>query len=137
MLMSEEQKKRYANVPPIGTYVRHAKTGDLGQVVEKDGELWIKPDLPGSPVYYPATLIYNWQIEPHAKRLPPGSWARVCYEAYRALCDIHPEMKRQPEWMSLKADVKAAWIENRVKFAKPLQLELTNAILKVLQENSE
>lgn len=135
--MSGHKDPKYSKVPPIGTYVRHGKTGDLGQIVEKDGELFIKPDLPGSPVYYPATQIYNWTIEAHAKRLPPGSWARVCYEANRALCDIHPDLKRQPEWNSLHPDVRAKWIERKIKFDKVIQLELSNAITKVLEENSE
>lgn len=128
---------KYRNVPPVGTPVRHMKTGDLGKIVEKDGELFIKPDLPGSPVYYPATMIYNWQIEKYAKRLPTGSWARVAYEANRALCDIHPDMKRQKEWMSLHPLEKASWIERKVKFDNVLQLELHNAIIKILEENSE
>lgn len=135
--MSGHKDPKYSKVPPIGTYVRHAKTGDLAQVVEKDGELFIKPDLPGSPVYYPATQIYNWTIEPHAKRLPPGSWARVGYEANRALCDIHPDLKRQPEWNSLHPNVRAQWIERKIKFDKVIQLELNNAITRVLEENSE
>ncbi len=123
--------------PPVGTYVRHMKTGDLAKVVEIDGVKWIKPDLPGSPVLYPGTQSYNWQIEKYAKRLPPGSWARVCYEADRALCDIHPELKRQGEWLSLHPVKKAEWIDRKVKFDSVLRLELYNAITAVLEKNSE
>jgi hypothetical protein len=123
--------------PPVGTWMRHSQTGDLARVVEKDGVKMIKPDLPGSPVYYPATQSHNWTVEVHAKRLPVGSWARVSYEANRALAEIHPDLKRQPEWNSLHPNIKAQWIERRVKFDKVIQLELHNAITKVLEENSE
>jgi hypothetical protein len=135
--MTGHKDPKYSKVPPLGTYVRHSQTGDLGKIVEKDGELFIKPDLPGSPVYYPATQIHNWSLEQYAKRLPPGSWARVAYEANRVLCEIHPDLKRQPEWASLHPNLKASWIEKRIKFDKVIQLELNNAIIKVLEENSE
>lgn len=137
--MSETNRynERYRNCPPIGTYVRHVRTGDLAQIIEKDNELWIKPDLPGSPVMYPATQIHNWMIEPRAKKLPPGSWAKVCYEADKALCSIHPELKRVgTEWASLHPLRKAEWIERRIKFKEPIRLELYNAITKILEENS-
>ena len=135
--MEDAKLSKYSKVPPVGTYVRHLKTGDLAKIIERDGELFIKPDLPGSPVEYPANQIYNWQIEKYAKRLPPGSWARVCYEADRALCDIHPELKRQREWLSLGKLEKATWIERKVKFDSVLRLELYNAITAVLEANSE
>lgn len=119
--------------PPVGSYLRNKNTGDLAQVVIHNGKVQIKPDLPGSPVYYPATLYYNWIVEPKAKELPPGSYARIAYEADRALCEIHPELKRQPEWLSLDARAKAAWIEARVSFTNPLRLELYNAIIGTLE----
>lgn len=123
--------------PPVGTYLRHARTGDLGRVIEENGELFIKPDLPGSPVKYPITMYYNWMIEPRAKKLPPGSWAKVCYVADQALCDIHPELKRVPtEWASLHPLKRAEWIERKVKFKEPIRLELYNAITKILEESS-
>lgn len=123
--------------PPIGTYVRHNQTGDLAQIVEKDGVVVIKPDLPGSPVFYSITSIHNYKIETRAKRLPPGSWARVAYEANRALCEIHPELKRQGDWLSLNPLEKSKWINGRVEFKHPLQAELHNAILKTLEAGSE
>jgi hypothetical protein len=124
-------------VPKAGTYLRHSETGDLAQIVEIDGKLQIKPDLPGSPVLYPITMLHKWRIEQHAKRLPPGSYARVAYAAYSALCDIHPEMKRATDWQSLHPLKKAAFIECRHKFDHPLQLELFNAIVKLLESNSD
>jgi hypothetical protein len=142
-MMGEQQNlpktnaNKYKNVPKVGTYVRHRETGNLGVVVSEDGELWIRPDIKGSPVRYPATQIYNWNIEQHAKRLPPGGWARVCYEANRVLCDIHPDLKRQVEWNSLHPNKRAEWIDRRVKFDKPIQLELMNAITRVLEESSD
>ena len=137
MTDANRYNEKYRNCPPVGTYLRHSRTGDLAQLVEKDGELWIKPDLPGSPVHYPATMISNWMIEPRAKKLPPGSWARICYEADRALCDIHPELKRVPtEWASLHPLTKAQWIERKVKFKESIRLELYNAITRTLEEHS-
>jgi len=125
------------NCPPIGTALRNKNTGDLAYVVIHEGRVVIKPDIPGSPVYYPATQAYNWNIELKPKKLPPGSFARVAYEADRALCEIHPEMKKQPEWLSLPAQKKAAWIEARVAFDNVLRQELYNAIIKTLEANSE
>lgn len=122
--------------PKIGTYVRHEKTGDLARIVEHEGKMAIKPDLPGSPVYYPISRIHEFKVEEQPKKLPPGSWARVAYEAHRALCDIHPEMKRQVEWNSLHPNVKAAWIERRYKFPDVLQLELHNLIADFLDKHS-
>jgi len=122
--------------PALGQYLRHSTTGDLARVVQKDGELFIKPDLPGSPVYYPYTRWRDFRIEENAKKLPPGSWARVAYEADRALCEMHPELRRQPEWLSLAPHVKAAWIERRVRFDNVLRLELHNLIHKFLDEHS-
>jgi hypothetical protein len=122
--------------PKIGTYLRHSKTGDLARVVEHEGKMQIKPDLPGSPVYYPMTRIHEFNVEESPKKLPPGSWARVAYEAHRALCEIHPEMKRQPEWLNLHPSVKAAWIERRHKFENVLQLELHNLISDFLDKHS-
>lgn len=129
---------KYRNVPPVGTWVRHNKTGDLAQIIEKDGEMWIKPDLPGSPVLYPATQIYNWNIEPGARKMPPGSWARVCYVADQALCDIHPDFKRVPtDWLSLHPNEKARWIEAKIKFKEVLRLELYNAIMSTLEKHTK
>lgn len=125
-----------APLPKIGTYLRHGKTGDLARVVEHEGKMAIKPDLPGSPVYYPMSRIHEFNVEEHPNKLPPGSWARVAYEAHRALCEIHPELKRQPEWNSLHPQVKAAWIERRHKFDNVLCLELHNLISAFLDKHS-
>ena len=120
--------------PKLGTYLRHGKTGDLARVVEHEGKMMIKPDLPGSPVYYPMSRVHEFVVEEHPKKLPPGSWARVAYEADRALCEMHPELKRQPEWLSLPPRAKAAWIERRVKFENLLRLELHNLICNFFDE---
>ncbi len=126
-----------AEAPPkIGTYVRHEKTGDLARIVEHEGKMAIKPDLPGSPVYYPMTRIHEFIVQTQPQKLPPGSWARVAYEADRGLCEIHPEFKRQPEWHSLNPQVKAAWIERRFKFDNVLRLELNNLIHAFLDKHS-
>jgi hypothetical protein len=136
--MSEETKRNHPKqCPPVGTWLRHKDTGNLARVIEKEDGTWIKPDLPGSPVYYPSTQYYNWYIEEHAKRLPPGSYARVAYEAWRALCEIHPELKRQPDWLSLAPMVKAKWIERKIKFDKPVEVALFESIMYVLEQNSE
>lgn len=123
--------------PPIGTYVRNKNTGDLARIIEHEGKVKIKPDIPGSPVYYDAHQYYNWNVELRPKALPPGSYARVAYEADRALCEIHPDLKKQPEWLSLEAKKKAAFIEGRVKFDNLLRQTLYNAVVKTLEENSE
>lgn len=123
--------------PPVGTYVRHLKTGDLAQIIEKDGLKWIKPDIPGSPVLYPAGTIYNWQVEQHARRLPPGSFAKVAYDSWKSLCDVHPDLKRQKEWIALHPNVKAEWIEGRHKFGTKIEELLYKAIVMVLEENTE
>lgn len=123
--------------PPIGTWMRNNKTGDLARIVEKDGKAFIKPDIPGSPVYYNIQEFKNWTVELKPKKLPPGSFARVAYEADRALCEIHPDLKKQPEWLSLDATKKCQWIEARVSFANVLRQELYNAVIKTLEANSE
>lgn len=125
------------NHPPIGTALRHKDTGDLAFVAEKDGVVCIKPDLPLSPVTYPITALHRYHIEARAKRLPPGSWARVAYEADKALCDIHPELKRQPDWASLHPLKKAKFIDGRYDFGHPLRVELYNAIIKLLESKSD
>jgi hypothetical protein len=122
--------------PKIGTYLRHEKTGDLARVVEHEGKMQIKPDLPGSPVYYPMTRLHEFIVQVSPQKLPPGSWARVAYEADRALCEIHPELKRQPEWLALNPMVKAAWIERRHKFDSILRLELNNLIQTFLDSHT-
>lgn len=126
-----------SNPPPkIGTYLRHARTGDLARVVQHEGQMMIKPDLPGSPVYYPITRHVEFNVEENPKKLPPGSWARVAYEADRALCEMHPELKRQAEWNSLHPLIKAQWIERRFKFDNVLRLELYNLISDFLDRHS-
>lgn len=126
-----------AEAPPkIGTYLRHERTGDLARVVEHEGKMMIKPDLPGSPVYYPMTRVHEFIVEVAPKKLPPGSWARVAYEADRALCEMHPELKRQKEWASVHPVEKAAWIERRNKFDNVLRLELNNLICDFLDKHS-
>lgn len=114
--------------PKLGTFLRHKQTGDAAKVVMHEGKMAIKPDLPGSPVFYPISRHTDFNVEEHPQKLPPGSWARVAYDAYRAFCEVHPEFKRQVEWNSLHPQVKAAWIERRVKFDNVLQLELYNTI---------
>jgi hypothetical protein len=123
-------------VPKIGTYLRHELTGDLVRIVEHEGKMMIKPDLPGSPVYYPMTRLHEFIVQEQPKRLPPGSWARVAFEADRALCEVHPEFKRQPEWISLHPVAKAAWIERRHKFDNVIRLELNNLIHAFLDRHS-
>jgi hypothetical protein len=122
--------------PKLGTYLRHEKTGDLARVVQHEGKMMIKPDLPGSPVYYPMTRAHEFIIQESPPKLPPGSWAKVAYEADRALCEVHPEFKRQVEWLAVHPNVKAAWIERRVKFDNVLRLELHNLIHAFLDKNS-
>ncbi len=136
--MSDNNKVILPNgCPSLGTYLRNNSTGDLARIVEKDGKAFIKPDIPGSPVYYNIQEFKNWTIELKPKRLPPGSFARVAYEADRALCEIHPDLKKQPEWLSLDANKKASWIEARVSFQNVLRQELYNAVIKALEVNSE
>jgi hypothetical protein len=125
-----------SDVPAIGTYLRHGKTGDLARVVVHEGKVAIKPDLPGSPVYYPISRHHEFNVEVNPQKLPPGSWASVAYAADRALCEIHPEFKRQPEWMSLHPAIKAAWIERRHKFDNAIRLELHNLISEFLDRHS-
>lgn len=122
--------------PKLGTYLRNKQTGDLAKVVLHEGKMAIKPDLPGSPVYYPISRHIDFSVEQHPTKLPPGSYTRVAYEAHRALCEVHPEFKRQPEWNSLPPLVKAAWIERRFKFDSVLQLELFNLICAFLDEKT-
>lgn len=122
--------------PKLGTYLRNKQTGDLAKVVLHEGKMAIKPDLPGSPVYYPISRHIDFQVEEHPTKLPPGSYTRVAYEAHRALCEVHPEFKRQPEWNSLPPLTKAAWIERRFKFDSVLQLELFNLICGFLDEKT-
>lgn len=114
--------------PKLGSYLRHKQTGDAARVVMHEGKMAIKPDLPGSPVYYPIGRFVDFNVEEHPQKLPPGSWARVAYDAHRAFCEVHPEFKRQVEWNSLHPQVKASWIERKVKFDNLLQLELYNTI---------
>lgn len=121
--------------PKIGDYLRHGKTGDLAKIVAHEGHMMIKPDLPGSPVYYPMSRLHEFNVETKPNKLPPGSWARVAYEADRALCDAHPEFKRQKEWHSLHPEVKAAWIERRHRFEHVLRLELYNLICNFLDKH--
>jgi len=123
--------------PPIGTWMRNNKTGDLAKIVEKDGKAFIKPDIPGSPVYYNIQEFKNWTVELKPKQLPPGSYARIAYEADRALCEIHPDLKRQPDWLSLDANKKASWIEAKVSFQNVLRQELYNAVIATLEANSQ
>lgn len=122
--------------PKLGTYLRNKQTGDLAKVVMHEGKMAIKPDLPGSPVYYPISRHVDFNVEEHPTKLPPGSYTRVAYDAYRALCEVHPEFKRQPEWNSLHPMVKAAWIERRHKFDNVLQLELFNLITNFLDQKT-
>lgn len=119
--------------PPIGSFLRNKDTGDLAKIVVHEGKAQIKPDIPGSPVYYPINQFHRWQVELKAKQLPPGSYARIAYEADRALCEIHPDLKRQPEWLSLNPMQRAKWIEARVKFNDVTRLELYNAIISTLE----
>jgi hypothetical protein len=135
--MMSEEISHPKGCPPVGTYLRNKNTGDLARVVVHEGKVQIKPDIPGSPVYYPGAQHYNWNIESKAKKLPPGSFARVAYEADRALCEIHPDMKKQPEWLSLHPNKKAEFIEARMKFDNVLRQELYNAIIRTLESNSE
>lgn len=137
-MTSEELKAKYKDkCPPPGTWMRHKETGDMGQVVEEDGDWWIRPNIPGSPVRYPATQAMRWSVEQQPRKLPPGSYARIAYDANRALCEIHPELKKPVDWLSLGAHEKARWIEARVQFKNVLQARLYAAIIKTLEEYSE
>lgn len=136
-MLKENEVKLPNGCPPVNTWLRNAKTGDLAQIVIIDGKAHIKRDIVGSPVLHNINEYYNWNVELKPKRLPPGSFARVAYEADRALCEIHPDLKKQPEWLSLNATTKAAWIEARVSFNNVLRQELYNSIIKTLEANSE
>lgn len=122
--------------PKLGTYLRHKMTGDAARIVAHEGKMRIKPDLPCSPVYYDMTRLHEFNVEESPKKLPPGSWARVAYEADRALCELHPELRRQVEWASLHPLKKAEWIERRVKFDNILRLELHNLIHQFFDEHT-
>jgi hypothetical protein len=136
--VSELLEKKYAGrCPKPGTFLRNKETGDLAQVVEKDNDWFIKPDLPGSPVYYPASQAHRFNIEQTPKKLPPGSFARVAYEADLALCKIHTDLKPGKEWISLNPVHKAQWIEGNVKLDNPLRIRLYTAIIKCLEEYGE
>jgi hypothetical protein len=128
-----DNKTKYKDYP-VGTWLRNKTTGDLAQVAEENGDYVIKPDKPLSPVRYPMTQISNWQIEPKGYKLPTGSYARVAFEADRILCSIHPQLKKQPEWNSLKATDRASWIEGRVEFQSLIRTRLYTAIIKTLED---
>lgn len=135
-MTSEKLENKYPGCPPPGTWLRNRDTGDLAQVIEKDGEWWIKPDLPLSPVMYPATQHTRFLIETQPKKLPPGSYARVAYEADRALCTIHPDFKANKEWISLNAMERAKWLEGRIEFKEVLRMRLYTVIVKLLEEEN-
>lgn len=126
--------KKYPKCPKPGTWLRHSDTGDLAQVVEENGDWVIKPDRPNSPVRYPATMAHKYRIEEQARKMPPGSFARVAYEADKILCAIHPDLKKQPEWQSLRAEERAKWIEGRVSFAHEVRTKLYTKIISTLED---
>lgn len=134
---TEELQKKYSKCPPVGTWLRNKTTGDLAQVVEIDGDWKIKPDIPGTPVLYPATQAHLFNIEEKPRKMPPGSYAVVAYAADAALCKIHTDLKNQKDWISLNPVDRARWIEGNVKFDNVLRLELYNAIMKILEASGE
>jgi hypothetical protein len=134
--MSTHPEKQYLHVPPVGTSVRSTSTGDLFKIVRDSDGLWIQRDIPNSTQRFVATQICNFVVEKRPELLPPGSMARVAYEADRALCEVSPALPRQKEWLSLDARTKAAWVERRVAFKDShlLRMKLHNAVNRVLQE---
>ena len=127
---------KYKNVPAVGTSVRSNTTGDLFVIVEDDEGLWIQRDIPGNTQRFTATQIYNYSVELRPTLLPPGSMARVEFEADRILCEVHTGFPPQKDWLSLDRKTKAAWIEGRIKFKKEhlLRMKLNKAVKKVLKE---
>ena len=135
--MQHHKDKKYAKVPAVGTHVRSTKTGDLYKIVkDPDGSLWIQRNIPNSTERYTATQIYNFAVETRPELLPPGSMARVAYEADKALCEVSPQFSRQPDWLSVDRQTKASWIEKRVEFPDGhlLRMKLFIAVSRVLQE---
>lgn len=134
-MTDEELQKKYDKCPPPGTKLRNAKTGDAGIVVREDDDWFIKPDIPGSPVRFPATQAYNWIVDQDAKKMPPGSYARVAYEAIRTLGEVNAGYPRMPEWLSLHPREKARWIDAKVKFSNPVSNEIYNSIVSILKDH--
>lgn len=116
----------------LGDWVRHKQNGMLGQVIEEEGELLIKPDSPLTPVRYPRRMFGEWHKEPNARKIPVSQLASVMHAADRALCAVHPEMKRQPEWLSLDAETRKQWIDGSIKLDHPLRILLKDAVTRAL-----
>ncbi len=108
----------------------------MAQIVFHDGKIQIKPDIPGSPVYYPITQIHNFRIENQPRKLPPGTYSMIAYQAWQSLCKVHPDLKPQPDWPSLHPEKKAKWIENRWEFKTDIEKLLVQGIKMILDENT-
>lgn len=119
-----------------GDWVRHKINGSLGRVIEEGGELLIKPDSPNTQVRYPKKLFGEWGKDANARRIPIGRLAEVAQAADRALCSIHFELQKQPDWLSLKAEERKAWVEGTVELEHASRIALRDAVMGCLKELS-
>lgn len=117
-----------------GDKVRHSSTGDLYIFTGKD----FKRDNPRSFVVIPESSHAMFVLDEDADKLPPGSTAKIAYEADRALCHMHRELKGTVEWASLNINERAKWIEGRVNFEENktglLRLKLYNHVREALSD---
>lgn len=117
-----------------GDWVRHKVNGSLGRVTLAGGELCIKPDSPNTPVAYPRKMFGEWQKDPNAKKIPVGQLASVAHAADRALCAVHHELQKQPDWLSLSAEERREWITGEVDLEHPLRVKLRKAVMEALTQ---
>lgn len=95
--------------PPQKRWVRHARTGDRGYIVQHNGRLAVRLDRTGD-----GTLIAyregDWTEDTAKLALSAQQIARIAFAADRELCLVKgmPRAKHR-EWINLTQERRLAW----------------------------
>lgn len=92
-------------------WFRQARDGQLGWMVRRNGQDYIRLDRPQQEILRPYRKS-EWIAEEEIRPMTRAQLAQVAFEADRALCRFlgdHGQAKA--EWLSLRDEARRTWIE--------------------------
>lgn len=101
--------------PHARVYYRHARTGDLGYLVRREGQDHIRMDRPMDD----STRTFRageWLPEHDRRPLTVAQLAQVAFAADLQLCrwmGMHEESKK--EWVNLREEERIEWMQHAPK----------------------
>jgi hypothetical protein len=95
--------------PEDRVWYRHAREGNRGYMVERDGKKYIHLDRPNEVIEQPFRES-DWQVDRETRPLNKHQVGRIAYEADSVAREALGEYEPRKEWLSLTDAQRLAWM---------------------------